>query len=162
MQLGDIGCQRRQPGRANLARMGVDQEGGAHLDDDAAKIFERGAFHGCGRTMRMVGKQYAPVPAFGSGAAGGGLSLHQPCGGVTGAHGSCPLLAFSETGASPITSTSALSASGTPSPVAADSNSGGCFSARFWRSRCFFNSSDVTASILFSATISILSARCPS
>ena len=89
------------------------------------------------------------------------LSLHQPCGG-TGAHGSAwPPLALSETGASPITSTSALSASGTPSPVAAESSSGVFFAARFSRSFCFFNSSGVTASILFSATISILSARCP-
>ena len=72
-----------------------------------------------------------------------GLSLHQPCG-VAGAHGSAwPPLAFSETGASPITSTSALSASGTPSPVAAESSSGVFFAARFRRSRCFFNSSGV-------------------
>ncbi len=41
---------------------------------------------------------------------------------------------------SPITSTSALSAFGTPSPATAESNSGVFFAARFRRSRCFFNS----------------------
>ena len=50
----------------------------------------------------------------------------------------------------------------TPSPVTAEISSGVFFAARFSRSFCFFNSSGVTASILFSATISILSARCPS
>ena len=50
----------------------------------------------------------------------------------------------------------------TPWPVAAESSSGVFFAARFSRSFCFFNSYGVTASILFSATISILSAKCPS
>jgi hypothetical protein len=45
MQLGDVGRQRSQPRRTNLARIGVDQERGADLDDDAAEVFERGAFH---------------------------------------------------------------------------------------------------------------------
>jgi len=70
-------------------------------------------------------------------------------------------LALTETGASPITSTSARNASFTPSPVAPDINSGVFFAARFSRSFCFFNSSGVTASILLSATISILSTRSP-
>src|SRR6267154_932489 len=90
-------------------------------------------------------------------------ALAQPCG-VAGAHGSAcaPPLAFSETGASPITSTSARSASGTPSPLTAEISNGVFFAARFSRSFCFFNSSGVTASLLFNATSSIFSARCPS
>src|SRR6185437_2154356 len=68
--------------------------------------------------------------------------------------------ALLETGASPITSASARKVSFTPSPVAPDISSGVFLAARFNRSRCFFNSSGVTASILFSATISIFSASC--
>src|SRR4051812_34839393 len=59
--------------------------------------------------------------------------------GVAGVHGSAaaaPPLAFSETGASPITSTSAFSASGMPSPVTAEISSGVFFAARFSRSFC--------------------------
>src|SRR5258707_11541618 len=86
----------------------------------------------------------------------------QPCG-VNVAQGSaCAApLAFADTGASPITATSARSASFTPAPVTPDINRGGFFAARFSRSFCAFNTSGVTASILLSATISILSARCP-
>ena len=48
-----------------------------------------------------------------------------------------------DTGASPITSTSARSASLTPSPVTPDISSGVFLAARFSRSFCFFNSSGV-------------------
>src|SRR6185437_11914010 len=67
--------------------------------------------------------------------------------------------ALSLTGVSPITSTSARSASLTPWPVAPDNRSGVFLVARFSRSFCFFSSSGATASILFRATISIFSAR---
>ena len=64
---------------------------------------------------------------------------------VCGVHGSASaaLLALAETGASPITSTSARSASLTPSPVTPEINSGVFFAARFSRSFCFFSSSGV-------------------
>src|SRR3954469_25270846 len=74
---------------------------------------------------------------------------------------SAALFAFADTGLSPITSANARSASCTPSPVTAESSSGVFLAARFSRSFCFFNSSGSTASILFSATISILSVSCP-
>src|SRR5713226_3968193 len=63
--------------------------------------------------------------------------------GVDGAQGSASAapLAFTDTGASPITATSARSASLTPSPVAPDISSGVFLAARFSRSFCFFNSS---------------------
>src|SRR5260221_10696524 len=85
------------------------------------------------------------------------------CQGVVGVQGSaCAApLAFPDTGASPITSASARSASFTPAPVTLEIKSGVFFAARLSRSLCFFNSSGVTASILFSATVSTLSARCP-
>src|SRR3954469_18199437 len=63
-------------------------------------------------------------------------------------------LALPETGASPITSTSACSASLTPWPVTPESSSVVFFPARLSRSFCFFSSSASTASILLSATIS--------
>jgi hypothetical protein len=68
---------------------------------------------------------------------------------------------LADTGASPITSTSARSASLTPSPVMPESSSGVFLAARFSRSFCFLSSSGSTASILFSATISILSVSSP-
>ena len=71
-------------------------------------------------------------------------------------------LALSDTGASPISATSARNASLTPSPVAPAISSGVFFAARFRRSFCCFNCSGVTASILLSATISTLLARSPS
>src|SRR5258706_14199605 len=86
----------------------------------------------------------------------------QPCG-VNDAQGSaCAApLAFADTGASPITATTARTASFTPAPVAPEIKSGVFFAARFSRSFCAFNTSGVTASILLSATISIFSVRCP-
>src|SRR5882724_4995437 len=83
---------------------------------------------------------------------------------VCGAHGSAcaPPLALPDTGALPITSESRRSASLTPSPVAPEIRRGVLLAARFKRSLCVFSSPGVTASILFSATISIFSARCPS
>src|ERR1700682_2286929 len=76
----------------------------------------------------------------------------QPCD-VDGAQGSaCAApLAFADTGASPITSTSARSASFTPAPVTPEIRSGVFLAARFSRSFCAFNISGATASILLSA-----------
>src|SRR5882757_5692639 len=81
--------------------------------------------------------------------------------GVQGSAAAAPF-AFADTGASPITSTSACSDSLTPWPVAPETRSGVFFAARLRRSFFFFRSSGVTASILLSATISILSVRFPS
>src|SRR5260370_9723391 len=85
------------------------------------------------------------------------------CQGVVGVQGSaCAApLAFPDTGASPITSASARSASFTPAPVAPAIRSGVFLAARFNRSFCFFSSSGFTASILLSATSSILSVSSP-
>ena len=47
MQLGDIGGQRRQPRRAHLAGIGIDQQRRADLDDDTAEFFE------CGRAISV-------------------------------------------------------------------------------------------------------------
>jgi hypothetical protein len=62
MQFCKIGSKRRQPRSPGVARLGIDQERRADLDDDAAEIFERGAFHGFGRMKRIINKEYAPPP----------------------------------------------------------------------------------------------------
>jgi len=45
MQLGQIGGERRQPRGPHLARLGIDQQRGADLDDDTAEVFQRRAGH---------------------------------------------------------------------------------------------------------------------
>ena len=64
MQLGDIGRERLQPRRAHLALGLVDQQRRADLDDDAAEIFQRGAFH-----QRSFAAGGPPAQAAGGGPA---------------------------------------------------------------------------------------------
>ena len=146
MQLGDVGGQRRQPRRAHLAGVGIDQQRGADLDDDAAEIFElRGGPWMRSNDARWSESNTRQLPDFGSGAAGGGSSFA-----ISLAASPAPTarpgraLAFGETGASPITSTSARSASlhafaGRRPRSAAASSSRRASAGRF----CFFNSSGV-------------------
>src|SRR5689334_24185505 len=54
---------RREPGGVHLAGLRIDQQRRADLDDDAAKVLERGAFHGFG----LAGRWKQKVPRGGMG-----------------------------------------------------------------------------------------------
>jgi len=61
MQRGEIGGERGKPGFVEPARLGIDQEGGADLDDDAAEIGKPRRVHGRLRLQLGFLFEFGPV-----------------------------------------------------------------------------------------------------